>query len=465
MSDYIALADTVEDSDYINNGIFTYIKNSYTTPPEWLEDIGAVNVGYYLLHSGNKIISPFITKQINASNVLSRDACYQVARVILAMYKDNWDKLYNAMTVDYSPIENVDEYLTETTDTTGNLKTSGSGTDTGTDTHTKTGTDTTTNTGTDTMKIDGTENTANTGTDTMKIDGTENTANTGTDTTATSGTDTVTSDGTDDLKKTGSDTTRHTINETVKDSGTDTHDTTSTDTTTHSGTDKTTDTGTDTNKNENKNGTSEVKDLIYGYNSEQSAPDKVSTTTVNQTVTNTETRDLAGSTQYGHKIVDSVTGQNTDTYGKTESTTGSDVDTVEYGSDDDRTTHSTEATQYGKEDTRTLDTQEATTTDRTEQRTLDTQADTSTDRTEKRTLDTSEATQYNNSDTETVNLSHATTGSEDRTGKEEHTLHRHGNVGVTTNQHMINEEWELRKKVFLEHVYSDVDRLMTLPIY
>lgn len=48
---------------------------------------------------------------------------------------------------------------------------------------------------------------------------------------------------------------------------------------------------------------------------------------------------------------------------------------------------------------------------------------------------------------------------------EDSTLHRHGNIGVTTNQQMIESEIELRKKNFFDIVYSDVDSVLALKIY
>lgn len=42
---------------------------------------------------------------------------------------------------------------------------------------------------------------------------------------------------------------------------------------------------------------------------------------------------------------------------------------------------------------------------------------------------------------------------------------RHGNIGVTTSQQMIESEIELRKKNFFEIVYKDIDNIMTLDVY
>ena len=72
-------------------------------------------------------------------------------------------------------------------------------------------------------------------------------------------------------------------------------------------------------------------------------------------------------------------------------------------------------------------------------------------KTETNTLDTTDNTTYNSTIKET--------------DSESHSLHRHGNIGVTTSQRMIESEIVLRKKNFFEIVFSDIDRLLTLSIY
>lgn len=45
------------------------------------------------------------------------------------------------------------------------------------------------------------------------------------------------------------------------------------------------------------------------------------------------------------------------------------------------------------------------------------------------------------------------------------TLTRHGNIGVTTSQQMIESELKLRAFKFFERVFKDIDTLLALPIY
>lgn len=170
---------------------------------------------------------------------------------------------------------------------------------------------------------------------------------------------------TETFKKTGTDTTGHT--------GTDTHTLSGTDTTTNQGTDTVAHSGTDKNENVTENGTSETKNQLYGYNSADPSNDSVSTTTVNQTVTNTETIDT------------------------------SDKDTVDLSN----------ATTYGRQD--------------------------------QERIDLSDSTTYNNTNTRE--------------------LSRHGNLGVTTSQQMIESEIALRRHNFFEIVFDDIDRYLTIGIY
>lgn len=46
-----------------------------------------------------------------------------------------------------------------------------------------------------------------------------------------------------------------------------------------------------------------------------------------------------------------------------------------------------------------------------------------------------------------------------------HSLTRSGNIGVTTTQQMAESEIEYRKHLFFEMVFSDIDHILTLPVY
>lgn len=164
----------VTGDDISNNGIFAFIRNSLSEVPDYLSDVVSLNIGYYYNHSGNKLISELVSNELGDDTTLTNDANYNIARLIVLACKTNWDKLYNSLTIDYSPIENVDETYTET------ITDKGTNTDSGTDNHLYGGNDTVTNSGTDSTQAGGTDKTTNTGTVTdsnENKDGTSETIN------------------------------------------------------------------------------------------------------------------------------------------------------------------------------------------------------------------------------------------------------------------------------------------------
>ena len=44
-------------------------------------------------------------------------------------------------------------------------------------------------------------------------------------------------------------------------------------------------------------------------------------------------------------------------------------------------------------------------------------------------------------------------------------LTRSGNIGVTTSQQMLQSEIELRKWLYYQSVFNDIDSILTLSIY
>lgn len=345
MSDYVHLIDTVQDDDVENNGIFSFIRNSLEKVPEYLTDIVSLNLGYYYQHSGEKIVSPLVKHYLDDSNKLTSDSLYKISRILIDACKVNWDREYQALTAEYSPIENVDAYLTETTDRTGNGTHSETETDTGTDDHSKTGTET------------------------------------------------LKQEGTDTFKKTGDDRTEG------KTDKTDYH---------HEYT---------SDVSSNPGGTSETVNGLAGFNSDEYSKDTKSTTTVKQEVTTIHRTLSVETDKDGNPKLDDD---------------GNQIERPGKNSDESHETGSDKTT-YNN--------------------------------TTAETVDKTDTTTYNIDDNETLDLQHSRNGSESSTGKEDHTLHRHGNIGITTNQQMITEELELRKVNFYDILFRDVDRYLTLTIY
>ena len=378
MTERKTVLETVTDGNVAEHGIFKYLQARATDSPKYLQgDMSVLNYGYYYSHSGDKYISPLVTRIMGSDDTLSDDKSNTLADMLLKICRPNWDKVYEALSVDYSPIENTDAYITHNTSTTGRSSGTSNLTDSGTDNHMHSGSDTRTNTGTDTHALSGTDTTKDTGTDTMAKTGTE--------------------------KNEGK------VNET------DYHHSYTTDT------------------ESNPGGTSTTQNQAYGFNSSEPSNDTKSVTTVNQTLTTIHRTVSVQTDKDGNPVKDEhgelikEPGKNSDEIDRKTS------DTTTYNTVDTDTKNLTESTEYGRKDTETLD--------------------------------VTDTTNYNSSDNETINLSHAGTTSGENSGSEQYEEHRHGNIGVTSNQQMISEELELRKRFFYETVFADLDKYLCLSIY
>lgn len=372
------LLETVTDGNVAEHGIFKFLQARAADSPKYLQgDMSVLNYGYYYSHSGDKYISPLVTRIMGTDDTLLDDKSNTLADMLLKICRPNWDKVYEALSIDYSPIENTDVYITHNTSTSG--KTSGTSnlTDSGTDNHMHSGSDTRTNTGTDTHALSGTDTTKDTGTDTMAKTGTE--------------------------KNEGK------VNET------DYH---------HSYT---------TDKESNPGGTSTTQNQAYGFNSSDPSNDTKSVTTVNQTLTTIHRTVSVKTDKDGNPVKDENGEEIKDPGKNSDEIDRKTSDTTTYNTTDTDTQNLTESTEYGRKDTETLD--------------------------------VTDTTNYNSSDNETINLSHAGTTSGENSGSEQYEEHRHGNIGVTTNQQMISKELELRKRFFYETVFADLDKYLCLSIY
>lgn len=88
-----------------------------------------------------------------------------------------------------------------------------------------------------------------------------------------------------------------------------------------------------------------------------------------------------------------------------------------------------------------------------------------TDVNQTETRDTTDKLTHNTTDTETRDLKSGQTGTEKVTGTITHETHRHGNIGVTTNQQMLREERELWNWYFYNYVFTDIDKFLTISVY
>lgn len=323
----------------------------------------------------------------------------------------SYERIFNALNAVYSPIENTDRY-SDITDT-----------HTGTDSLAKTGSDTTATTGTDGVKFSVTDTTENV------VDKTYGKA------------------GSEIMSKTGDDTT--TYNNTI--------------TTTFNDTDTTTYAGSETNTRSNSNSTTygkTVTETISG--SEQDTTTKQGSILENvdddeytfpfngQSKAHTLHKDRWTNSRYGKYNDDNADPQN-DPYSEVSEKTytgrenvnadsGSDSST-ENGTDtksftdrsDTSTKKGTDTEKKCGDDKVSYDSKETTTFDQRSD--TETGTDTTTvtrDSGETTTHDTQVTTNYGGTDTTTYNTT------------DKHVEHTHGNIGVTTNQEMINEELRLR---------------------
>lgn len=265
--------------------------------------------------------------------------------------------------------------------------------------------------------VDGTETTTETrnltGTDT----GTDTHTESGTDTKKNSGTETNADTGTDTRKNAGTETNADTGRDTVTNTGTETNADTGTDTKKNSGTETNADTGTDTKKN---TGTETTDNSLYAFDSTSASP--------------------AGITKRTDDLTESLE------YGKTETRTDDLTESQEYGKTSTRTDDLTEATEYGKTTTRTdnlTETQEY-------------------GKTSTRTDDLTEATEYGHKDTREADLTHKDTGTVT-------TVHdRHGNIGVTMTQQMLQADldfWAQAAARFYERIIKEIVDDITYKIY
>lgn len=163
----------VTDLDEVG-GIFSALA-SLSVP--WASDISAtvLDIEYYNNISGEKRISPLVSRLLGESEKISATNTARLASIAYAMNMPNWTKEYATLDFTYNPIENYRMVETEeinrehdnTVTNTGTQTTAESGTNTGTQgntvTKTNTGTQTTTNTGTESNTEDQTLETTKSG--------------------------------------------------------------------------------------------------------------------------------------------------------------------------------------------------------------------------------------------------------------------------------------------------------------
>ena len=76
-------------------------------------NVDTLNQDYYLSHSGDKYISPFVERLFNAGKTASEISSY-VATICYNRFGEKWKKIYDALMTEYNPLENYSMEETRT---------------------------------------------------------------------------------------------------------------------------------------------------------------------------------------------------------------------------------------------------------------------------------------------------------------------------------------------------------------
>ena len=142
----------------VGEGIFSEL-SKLSVP--WSTNSIDLDIEYFGNHSGDKIISPLVSKLL-VDDKLTSDSITRLASIIFSLNGDNWSRLYSALQEEYKALQNYNGDETRTVTTT----------DTGTDTFSHTGNETNTlndsssntRTGSESLESSGSDSLSKTGT-------------------------------------------------------------------------------------------------------------------------------------------------------------------------------------------------------------------------------------------------------------------------------------------------------------
>ena len=142
----------------VGEGIFSEL-SKLSVP--WSTNSIDLDLEYFGNHSGDKIISPLVSKLL-VDGKLTSDSITRLASIIFSLNGDNWSRLYSALQEEYKALQNYNGDETRTVTTT----------DTGTDTFSHTGNETNTlndsssntRTGSESLESSGSDSLSKTGT-------------------------------------------------------------------------------------------------------------------------------------------------------------------------------------------------------------------------------------------------------------------------------------------------------------
>lgn len=70
---------------------------------EWLENSEYLDIMYYVSHSGEKYASRFYLTMLEHDKTIS-----DIAKIVFTKFSDKWKRIYDAMMMEYNPINNYD---------------------------------------------------------------------------------------------------------------------------------------------------------------------------------------------------------------------------------------------------------------------------------------------------------------------------------------------------------------------
>lgn len=504
------------------DGIFSALYTQFQLPWEDVIPAADLDLEYFGNHSGDKFVSPLVSKLLDSDGELSAANKIKLAKAIYSMNSINWTKLWEAVNEEYDPLQN---YIGDETERTlsqgaGRVVTDHTGTDSNlrhvSGSTLKIGGISVTNSGTDELKKTGTEGIVTTRGKTLTIEGQEKEALSGIETLAKGGFDNTISSGDKSIEYKGKETSVLSGSEELSKSGSITvkHDgkdyegaennnaptiTTKTDNTNDDNNreiikqlgieeDKTTGNGDSTvNKYAGFNSIGTNMPNVSGsdssYNHQKSFGSGDNVRKEQRDIRKNIKEEHTGRTEkeYGGKEITSYgkNDQASDDYSevttfndKTEAKsfgTGEDArKDVENHSDGSTVTYNTTETKTfsGRTNTKSY-------TGRQDKET-NSGGDTTTYNTkDEQKYGKVEITNYNNLqdsnseqsiDTHTLNLNDTENSS--NSSEVQRTFHREGNLGVMTSQQMLTQEFDMRLKYrFFDVVFADVDKTLALQIY
>ena len=111
----------IDVTDFLTTGeaIFKALADNWTGIP-WEVSSAVLDLDYIGNHSGDKIISPLLSKMLeqDEASTLSAARLEALANILVARYGEKWTRLYNIFSFEYDPIQNysMEEKLTNDTE-------------------------------------------------------------------------------------------------------------------------------------------------------------------------------------------------------------------------------------------------------------------------------------------------------------------------------------------------------------